>query len=74
MAEVERELNQAQALVEATQATFDQIVARMSTDFARFQVTPLRAALPSDFHDPGPRIRLGNQPWISVPCLTPIQG
>ena len=40
MAEVERELNQAQALVEATQATFDQIVARMATDFARFQVTP----------------------------------
>ena len=40
MAEVERALNAAQVRVEATQHTFDQIVARMATDFARFQVPP----------------------------------
>mmetsp|Transcript_2580 Transcript_2580/g.7693 ORF Transcript_2580/g.7693 Transcript_2580/m.7693 type:complete len:429 (+) Transcript_2580:371-1657(+) len=37
VADMEHELNEAQRRVEVTQATFDQIVARMATDFARFQ-------------------------------------
>lgn len=40
VADMEHELNEAQRRVEVTQATFDQIVARMATDFARFQASP----------------------------------
>ena len=38
MAEVERELNEAQVKVEGAQATFDTIAARMASELARFQV------------------------------------
>lgn len=38
VAEVERELNQAQLKVETAQATFDTIVSRMASELARFQV------------------------------------
>lgn len=38
MAEVERELNEAQFRVETAQATFDTIVSRMTSELARFQV------------------------------------
>jgi hypothetical protein len=38
VAEVERELNEAQFKVETAQGTFDTIVSRMATELARFQV------------------------------------
>ena len=38
MAEVERELNEAQFKVETAQGIFDTIVSRMNTELARFQV------------------------------------
>lgn len=41
MAEVERELNEAQFKVETAQGIFDTIVSRMNTELARFQVRAL---------------------------------
>jgi len=38
VAEVERELNEAQYRVESAQATYDTIVSRMAVELARFQV------------------------------------
>ena len=47
MAEVERELNEAQFKVETAQGIFDTIVSRMNTELARFQV---RAVICSYLH------------------------